>query len=88
MAVSRITISMPDQMNEWVESQISSGRYGNVSEYVRELVRKDQERREAAIADLRRLLQDGEDSGFETYDFSEILREAREEARLKGLLRD
>jgi antitoxin ParD1/3/4 len=86
--MSRITISMPDHMNEWVESQISSGRYGTVGEYVRELVRKDQERRETAIADLRRLLQDGEDSGFEAYDFSDILQKAREDARLKGLLGD
>lgn len=75
-------------MNEWVDSQISSGRYGNVSESFRDLVRKDQETRESAIADLRRLLQDGEHSGFESYDFSEILREAREDARLKGLLRE
>ena len=44
--MSRLTISMPDQMNEWVESQIAAGRYGNVSEYFRDLVRRDQERKE------------------------------------------
>lgn len=51
--MSRLTISMPDQMNDWVEAQVSAGRYGNVSEYFRDLVRRDQERREAAFDDLR-----------------------------------
>lgn len=41
--MSRLTISMPDQMNEWIESQIAAGRYGNVSEYFQDLVRRDQE---------------------------------------------
>jgi antitoxin ParD1/3/4 len=40
--MSRLTISMPDQMNEWVEAQINTGRYGKVSEYFRDLVRRDQ----------------------------------------------
>lgn len=39
LSMTRLTISMPDQMNEWVEAQIAAGRYGNVSEYFRDLVR-------------------------------------------------
>jgi antitoxin ParD1/3/4 len=54
--MSRLTISMPEQMNEWVEARINAGRYGNVSEYFRDLVRRDQERREAAIGELRAML--------------------------------
>ena len=54
--MSRLTISMPDQMNEWVETQVASGRYGNASEYFRDLVRRDQERREGAIAELRAMM--------------------------------
>ena len=61
--MSRLTISMPDQMNEWVEAQISAGRYGNVSEYFRDLVRRDQERRENAIRELRTMLDRAEQSG-------------------------
>ena len=62
--MSRLTISMPDQMNEWVEAQINAGRYGNVSEYFRDLVRRDQERREAAIGELRAMLDRAEASGI------------------------
>jgi len=51
--MSRLTISMPDQMNDWVEAQINAGRHANVSEYFRDLLRRDQERGDAAIGELR-----------------------------------
>lgn len=86
--MSRLTISMPDQMNEWVESQITTGRYGNVSEYFRDLVRRDQERREAAVAELRTMLERAEASGVSDRAFQDILEAARREARHMGLLRD
>lgn len=83
--MSRLTISMPDQMNEWVEAQISAGRYGNVSEYFRDLVRQDQERREGAIQELRTLLERAEASGTSDRSFAGIIEAARQEARRKGL---
>ncbi len=86
--MSRLTISMSDQMNEWVEAQIAAGRYGNVSEYFRDLVRRDQERREAAVAELRTMLERAEASGVAARSFPDILEAARREARQKGLLRD
>ena len=86
--MSRLTISMPDQMNEWVEAQISTGRYGNVSEYFRDLVRRDQERREGAIQRLRDMLDRAEASGLGGRTLPEIMEAARDEARVKGLLRD
>ena len=86
--MSRLTISMPDQMNEWVEAQIAAGRYGNVSEYFRDLVRRDQEHREAAVAELRAMLERAKASGVSDRAFPDILEAARQEARQKGLLRD
>jgi antitoxin ParD1/3/4 len=77
---------MPDQMNEWVEAQVSAGRYGNVSEYFRDLVRRDQERRDGAISELRTMLERAEADGVSKRSVSEILEAAREEARQKGLL--
>lgn len=61
--MSRLTISMPDPMNDWVEAQVSNGRYGNVSEYFRDLVRRDQERSIGAIAELRALMERAEVGG-------------------------
>ena len=84
--MSRLTISMPDQMNDWVDAQITSGRYGNVSEYFRDLVRRDQERREDAIQELRTMLDTAEASGVSGRSLDEIREAARAEARQKGLL--
>ena len=86
--MSRLTISMPKQMNEWVEAQISAGRYGNVSGYFRDLVRRDQERREGAIQQLRDMLDRAEASGLSGRTLPEVIEAARDEARQKGLLRD
>lgn len=86
--MSRLTISVPDQMNEWVESQISAGRYGNVSEYFRDLVRRDQERKESAINELRAMLDRAEASGISDKTLPEVLEAARQEAWQKGLLSD
>jgi antitoxin ParD1/3/4 len=79
---------MPDQMNKWVEAQISAGRYGNVSEYFRDLVRRDQETREAAIQELRQIVDEAEAGGISERTIDEVFEAARQKARQKGLLRD
>jgi antitoxin ParD1/3/4 len=42
--MTNINVSLPEPMRKWVEAQIKAGRYGNLSEYVRELIRRDQKR--------------------------------------------
>jgi antitoxin ParD1/3/4 len=84
--MSRLTISMPEPMNDWVEAQVSAGRYGNVSEYFCDLVRRDQERSIGAIAELRALLEQAEAGGISPRSVTDVLHAAREEARQKGLL--
>ena len=51
----RKTISMPDEMGRWIADQLASGRYGNESEYIRDLIRRDQEN-QRKLADLRTML--------------------------------
>jgi len=41
-----MNISLPDPMKQYVEEQVSAGGYSSASEYVRELVRADQKRRD------------------------------------------
>lgn len=59
---STMNISLPENMKNWIEKQSCSGRYSNVSDYVRSLVRKDQER-QAAIMALQLAIDEGMDSG-------------------------
>lgn len=86
--MNRLTISIPEQMSDWVDAQVDTGRYGNVSEYFRDLVRRDQEQRESAVQELRSLLDAAEKSGIAAKNLPEILEAARKEARHKGLLGD
>lgn len=76
-----MNVSLPEQMKAWVESQAKGGRYGNTSDYIRDLIRRDQERQEA-VADLQRLIGEGIDSGLGSRTPEEILREARRRAAL------
>ena len=78
----RHTISVPEPMSQYIESQISSGQYGNVSEYFRDLIRRDQERRQLAIHELRKMVDAAEASGISTLSMSEIKAEARREMGL------
>ncbi len=40
--MATINVSLPDPMKAWVEDQIESGLYSNASDYVRDLIRQDQ----------------------------------------------
>lgn len=40
--MASMNISVPDSMREWVQRRIESGDYASVSDYVRDLIRRDQ----------------------------------------------
>ena len=86
--MNRVTISIPEQMSDYVDAQINTGRYGNVSEYFRDLVRRDQDQRRAAATELRNLINKAEESGISDRDLTQIVDAARIEARRKGLMGD
>ena len=52
--MSTMNISLPESLKAFVDTEVDSGGYGTASEYVRELIRKDQERKR-----LRGLLLEG-----------------------------
>lgn len=54
-----MNVSLTDALRDVVDERLRSGLYGNASEYVRELIRRDEE----AARQLRALYQAGIDSG-------------------------
>lgn len=66
--MATMNVSLPDPMKHWVEAQARSGRYSNASDYVRDLIRRDQER-SAQIAQLQAAITEGIESGVAD-DFS------------------
>ena len=43
--MTSLNISLPEPLKEYIEGQVASGDWGTPSEYVRELIRQDKERR-------------------------------------------
>lgn len=52
--MSTMNISLPESLKAFVDDRVADGGYGTSSEYVRELIRKDQDRQH-----LRRMVLDG-----------------------------
>jgi antitoxin ParD1/3/4 len=62
MSTTRKTITVTDQQDEWIKAQVVAGRYTNDSEYIRALLRNDQEKNSHDDA-IRKALIEGEGSG-------------------------
>ena len=45
--MATMNVSLPGPMKTWVEAQTKDGRYSNASDYVRDLIRRDQDRHRA-----------------------------------------
>jgi len=75
--MATMNISVPDPMKDWVQSQVEKGSYSNTSDYVRDLIRKDQENRNQIVV-LQKAITEGLDSGFSGKSFDEIIDAARQ----------
>ena len=62
MGTVRKTITLTDQQDNWIKAQISTGRYTNDSEFIRDLIRREQER-SLEMEAIRTALIEGEASG-------------------------
>jgi len=71
--MATMNVSLPDPMKDWVEDRVKSGRYANASDYVRDLIRRDQERRETLVEALI----EGEKSGTSRRSVREIAADTR-----------
>ena len=79
--MATMNVSLPDPMKAWVEEQASSGRYSNTSDYIRDLIRRDQDRA-AKITHMQRLITEGLESGIGTRSKEELRTAGR---KLAGL---
>ncbi|MBX3518269.1 MAG: type II toxin-antitoxin system ParD family antitoxin [Rhodospirillales bacterium] len=78
--MATMNISLPDAMKDWVETQARTGRYSNASDYVRDLIRRDQERADT-LTELQALLTEGLESGVSERTIDDVLKAARQKAK-------
>jgi len=74
--MATMNISLPEQMKAWVEEQTRSGRYGNSSDVVRDLIRREQVKAEK-IAHWQRLVDEARASGLSSRTMEDIRAEAK-----------
>ncbi len=80
-----MSISMSDKMREFIRARVESGDYHNESEYIRDLVRRDQERLSEDERILKRL-RAARSSGLSERSVLDIMREAEGDMREKAEL--
>lgn len=81
--MATMNVSLPAPMKEWVEQQSKGGRYSNASDYVRDLIRRDQARA-AKIDALQARVSEGLGSGVSENSMADIRQIARQKAGLRS----
>lgn len=75
--MATMNVSLPDAMKKWVETQAKTGRFSNASDYVRDLIRRDQESALVHV-ELQQLVDKGLESGVSNRTIEDIWKEAEE----------
>lgn len=75
--MTTLEISIAEDQREWIDAQVAAGWYANASDYIRELIRRDQQ----AHKSLRLALIDGERSGVSKRTVNDVARQARQRLR-------
>jgi len=77
--MATMNISVPEDMRQWVEKQARSRRYSKTSDYVHDLIRRDQEQA-VKIAHMQALVTEGLESGTGERTGEELRETTREKA--------
>jgi antitoxin ParD1/3/4 len=79
MSRNTMSFALPESLRDYIDERVRSGHYGNTSEYLRELVRRDQEQQ--AIQRLRGLIAEGLQSGEGRLATDEVFDDLRRHMR-------
>ena len=74
METVRKSITFTSQQNEWIRLQIEKGDFTNDSEYIRDLVRKDQSQN-LKLVELKNAIDIGFNSGVSSKKISDIMQD-------------
>lgn len=85
MATVRKTITVTEQQDHWVKSRIADGGFTNDSEYIRALIRRDQEW-SARYGELNAAIREGLASGVSDRTVPQIMEDVEARLRADGRL--
>lgn len=85
MSTIRKTITFTAKQDQWIKSQIKAGEFTNDSEYLRDLVRRDQAKK-AKFSALKAAITEGMESGVSDKSVPDIMKEVEDRMRADGRL--
>lgn len=84
MGTTRKTITFTEQQDQWIKAQIECGSFTTDSEYIRDLIRRNQD--SAKFQALKEAVQEGLDSGVSDRTVPQIMEGVETRLRAKGRL--
>ena len=85
MATVRKTITVTDLQDQWIKARIAAGGFTNDSEYIRDLIRRDQEQ-SAKYRVLQAAIREGLESGVSDKTVPDIMEGVEARLRADGRL--
>ena len=81
--MAQLNISIPSALKSWIDHRVTEGRYSSASDYMRDLVRRDQESEPNDVEWVKTMLAEGEASGISDEESEKIIENiiARRRAR-------
>ena len=74
--MAQMNVSIPDRLKSWAEQRVAEGRYSSTSDYIRDLVRRDQEYEEK-LRRVQAAIDEGRNSGMSNRTIEDIIADAR-----------
>lgn len=85
MSTKHKSILLTTEQDKWINRQIQKGSFKNYSEYIRKLVREDQNRNDK-LTKLKIAIEKGLESGVSTHSIPDIMNTVEESLRKDGKL--
>ncbi len=82
--MTQLNVSVPPQLKNWVDTRVAEGRYSSASDYVRDLLRRDQDAAMDETIWLKGLIDEGLASGMLNQRPEDVLREIMAEYPAKN----
>lgn len=71
--MAQMNISVPEGLKAWAEARVAEGRYSSTSDYIRDLMRRDQQEYEDKLERLQAAIDEGFASGVSTRTVHDII---------------
>ncbi|KPL68736.1 hypothetical protein SZ64_11910 [Erythrobacter sp. SG61-1L] len=71
--MGELSFDFPPELRRWIDMRLAEGRYADAADYVRDLVRRDQEAAEEEAEWLRAMIDEGLASGVVDADPKDVI---------------